>query len=93
MKNNIYSRSKNNGCSYECDCTGINIKTWERLMKGATRANQKEVTKIALIAGIIDEEQAKQEIKNPYFNPYKHYKTKTHIIYVHSCIEHFIKVY
>lgn len=90
---NIYQRAKANGCFYEANCTGITIYQWEKLMKGHTRANKIEVTKIALQAGIIDEEQARQEINRPYFNPYNHYKTKTHVIYVHSAIEHFIRVY
>jgi len=89
---NIYQKAKNNGCFLECTCVGISLSKWDRLMNGATRANKKEVVKIAEMAGVIDEFQAKEEIKRPYFNPYNHYKTKTHIIYVHSSIEHFIKI-
>lgn len=90
---NIYTRAKNNGCEFESTCVGIGQREWDRLMKGATKANRKEVVRIALLAGVIDEEQAAIEIKKPYYNPYQHYKTKTHIIYTHSMIEHFIKVY
>lgn len=90
---NIYQRAKNNGCNFEATCVGIGVNAWDELMEGHTIANQKEVVKIALAAGVIDEEQAHQELKKPYYNPYTHYKTKTHIIYVHSSIEHFIRVY
>ena len=93
MKNNIYQRAINNGCEFEATCVGIGQNKWDELMKGHTKANRKEVVKIALLAGVIDEQQAREEIKRPYYNPYNHYKTKTHIIYVHSMIEHFIKVY
>ena len=89
---NIYHRAFNNGVSFECSCVGIGINKWDSLMEGATRADRKKVVKIALLAGVIDEAQAQIEIKKPYYNPYNHYKTKTHIIYVHSAIEHFIKI-
>lgn len=90
---NIYERAKNNGCQFVATCVGIGANAWDNFMKGHTRANRREVVKIALQAGVIDEEQAKEELKRPWFNPYNHYKTKTHIIYCHSGIEHFIKVH
>ena len=90
---NIYERSKINGVSFECTCVGISKYEWDRLMKNHKRADRKKVVKIALMAGVIDEEQAKEEIKRPYYNPYNHFKTDSHIIYVHSAIEHFIKVF
>lgn len=89
----IYERAAANGCYFECTCVGISQSKWDRLMQGARRANKKKVIKIALLAGVIDEEQAAMETKKPYYNPYNHYHTKTHIIYVHSSIEHFIRVY
>jgi hypothetical protein len=88
----IYSRAITNGCEFESTCVDINIKMWDRLMKGATRADRKKVVKIAFLAGVIDEWQYKQEANKPWYNPYNHYKTKTHIVYVNSAIEHFIKV-
>ncbi|HXS59732.1 MAG TPA: hypothetical protein VN703_02850 [Candidatus Sulfopaludibacter sp.] len=92
MKNNIYQRAFNNGCFLESTCVGMEQYEWDKLMKGHTKANKRKVVKIALLAGVIEEEQATEEIKKSYYNPYTHYKTKTHIIYVHSMIEHFIKV-
>lgn len=89
---NIYERAKRNGAQYEATCMGISIYQWEKLMKGHTRANRKEVVKIALQAGVIDNFEARRELKSSFYNPYNHYKTKTHIIYVNSAIEHFIKI-
>jgi len=91
METNIYQRAINNGCELETTCVGCN--NWDELMKGHTIADRKKVVKIAFLAGVIDKEQAREETKRPYYNPYTHYKTKTHIIYVHSMIEHFIRVY
>lgn len=89
---NIYERAERFGVQPECTCVGIGMNEWERLMKGHTRANQRKVVKIAMKAGIITEEDGRAEIKRSGYNPYVHYKTKTHIIYVHSSIEHFIRV-
>jgi len=89
---NIYKRAINNGCNLECTCVGIGVNKWDELMKGARQANKKKVIKIALLAGVIDNEQAREETKRPYYNPYTHYVTKKHIIYVHSGIEHFISI-
>lgn len=88
---NIYERAKRYGVQFETTCVGININHWDELMEGHTRANRKEAVRIALQAEVIDEVQAAQELRKPWFNPYNHHKTKTHIIYVHSGIEHFIK--
>ena len=88
----IYERAEINGCTFECTCVGIGQYKWDQLMKGHTRADKKKVVRIAMQAGVIDKQQAKEELRKPYFNPYNHYKTKTHIIYCHSGIEHFIKV-
>lgn len=89
----LYNKAQQKGCHLEDTCVGIGIYKWEELMKGATRANRKIAVKIALLAGAIDEEQAKTELKRPWFNPYNHFKTETHLIYVNSAIEHFIKIY
>jgi len=88
----LYKRAINNGCEFEAACFDINIQTWDKLMEHATRANRVLAVKIAEIAGVIDEEQARTEIRKPYFNPYSHFKTNTHLIYVHSSIEHFIRI-
>lgn len=90
MSNSIYDKAIQNGCYLETTC--VDCSNWDELMQGHTKANQKKAIKVALLAGVIDEYQYKMEMKNPHYNPYTHFKTKTHIIYVHSMIEHFIKV-
>lgn len=92
-KETIYDRAKERGCYLENTCVGCDQNYWDETMKGARKANQKKVVKIALLTGLIDDHQASEEIKKPYYNPFTHLVTKTHIIYVHSGIEHFIKVY
>lgn len=92
-KPSIYERAKKNGSSFEATCVSITKYKWDELMKGARPANQRKVVKAALAAGVIDEWQAKEELKKPFFNPYGHFVTKTHIVYVNSAIEHFIRVH
>lgn len=92
MNINIYNRAKRNGVEFECTCVGIAQWKWNKLMKDRTRANRREVVKIALQAGVIDKEQATIELKKPWYNPYNHFKTATHVIYVRSAIEHFIRI-
>lgn len=91
-KLSIYEQAVKNGCSFECTCVSITARKWDMLMKGARKANKKKVAQIAILAGIVSEQEGKREIKEPYYNPYTHYVTKTHIIYVHSGIEHFIRI-
>jgi hypothetical protein len=88
----IYDRAVNYGCSLECTCVDITQNKWDSLMEGHTRANRILVVKAAMIAGILNDEEGRKETRQPWHNPYNHYKTKTHLIYVHPCTEHFIKV-
>lgn len=78
--------------TFECACHNITSEKWEELMKGARPAARKTVVKAAFECGLMDKWSYDQEIKNPYFNPYNHKRTKTHLIYIHSAIEHFIKI-
>jgi hypothetical protein len=71
----------------EATCVGINQWEWDRLMDGATRANKKAVNKLV-----------KNHLPDLYGdlslnlrNPYNYFKTKTHLILVHSGIEYFIR--
>lgn len=89
---NIYERAKRNGAEFESTCIGISQSKWDALMKGARTANKRKATLAAIQAGVISEEQGKREIKQPYYNPYEHFVTRTHIIYVNSAVEHFVKV-
>jgi hypothetical protein len=92
---NIYQRAERNGVTYECNCTDLTSHyKWEALMKGHKRADRKQVIKIARAVGIIAHpDDYTREMKNPYYNPYNHFKTDTHLIYVHSGIEYFIRVH
>jgi hypothetical protein len=91
-KLSIYQRAKKFGCRSVGTCVSNSSVQCDIYMKGARPANKKKVIRIALLAGIIDAEQAKQELKNPNYNPYTHYVTRKHIIYVWSAQEHFIEV-
>ena len=55
-------------------------------MEGAVKANKKIVEKLIKENGYID------DALFIGYNPYNHYRTKTHIIWVHSAIEHFFKI-
>jgi hypothetical protein len=45
-----------------------------------------------MAAGVISEEDGRRELNSEHWNPYEHYVTRTHIIYVHSAVDHFIEV-
>ena len=75
----FYRRAERNGCYLEATCVGINQRRWDELMEGAVRADKKKVLKAI---GVVDE----------YHNPYDFYRTKTHLIYVNSAIEHFYRI-
>lgn len=89
---NIYKKAEQKGCYLESTCVNINLAVWDEIMKGARNANNTKAVKVALLAGVIDNEQAKMEIKNPNYNPYTHKVSENYVIYIHSCIEHFIKI-
>ena len=82
----LLERAKRNRCDCEASCVGISQQKWDDLMKGHTRANKRMVAEIARMAGVISDEEAAKEKRNPWYNPYNHYKTETHAIYVHSGI-------
>jgi hypothetical protein len=84
--NDIYNKAKQNGITLECTCVGMSERKWDSLMEGATRADKRIVDKLVLEA----DPSFTPFIK--YYNPYNHFKTKTHLIFVHSCIEHFFKI-
>lgn len=71
----------------ECTCVGISQNRWDELMKGATRANHNLINKLVkrYLPNLYD------DLCLEFMNPYHYYKTKTHLILVHSSIEYFIK--
>ena len=73
----------------ETDCTSIDIKRWNELMKGARKANYQRLVK-----------KIKKELPDLYqslmldfYNPWSDQcvQTRTHFILVHSAIEYIIK--
>ena len=76
---------------YETNCTAVTRMQWDELMKGARPCSKRRAVKAALETGVIEEDDAKMELKHKYYNPYRPLQTKTHIIYIHSAIEHFIR--
>lgn len=77
------------GLEYETNCTAISINKWEELMKGATRANKKIIER-HVKTHLPD---LYEELTLNFYNPYNYYKTREHLILVHSHIEHFIKYF
>jgi hypothetical protein len=77
---------------YETNCTAITSEKWDELMDGSKPCSRKIAIKAAIETGVISDSEGKKELKMPYYNPYSHYKTKTHIIYVNSAIEYFIRI-
>ena len=70
----------------EATCSGINLAQWERWMAGATRANHRQIDRLVrrhlpdLYAGL------SLNLRNPYH----YFKTRRHLILVHSAIEYFL---
>ncbi len=72
---------------YETNCTHTSTFEWKRLMKNATVANKRIVNQLV-----------KKHLPYVYdslllhlYNPYQYFKTKTHLILVHSPIEYFLR--
>lgn len=75
----LYQKAMDNGVYLECTCVGIEQREWDKLMKGAVRADKKKVLKAI-------------GVKEEHRNPYESFRTQTHLIYVHSAIEHFYRI-
>lgn len=82
----MYDRAIRNGCEFECSCVDCSVRQWDKLMEGATKANTQLVHKLANMLDIVPNGF------NAKNNPYTQKKTKTHLIYIHSGIEHFIRI-
>lgn len=74
---------------YECCCVDITQRKWDCLMYKARKANGSKIRK--LIKKLLPEVYESLALEFP--NPYEHQcvKTTTHLIYVHSGIEYFLK--
>lgn len=89
---NIYQKYQRHGGQYRGSCVSLNQDEIESLMKGAVKADRKKVIKAAYESGVISKTQMFVELKRKFYNPYRQLKTKTHLIYVNSAIEHFIEI-
>lgn len=70
----------------ENTCVGTTMDEWEGFMKGSVRADKRQVHRILLEQDQITSMDVRLR------NPYDFYRTDTHLIYVHSGIEHFYRV-
>ena len=78
---------KVNSLWLECTCVGIGFNEWERLMKDAKKANYKIINRLVKI----HLPDLFYDLALNYYNPYNYFKTKTHLILVHSGIEYFLR--
>lgn len=72
---------------YCCNCTDTSIEDWNKLMKGAKKANKLEINN--LIKKFLPEFYF--ELALNLTNPFNYYRTKTHLILAHSGIEYFFE--
>ena len=75
-----------NGLCLEATCTHINLTQWERWMEGATRADKRRID------GLVRKHlpDLYEALSLNLWNPYNYFKTRRHLILVHSGIEHFL---
>lgn len=69
-----------------CTCSQITLPRWEQLMAGATRANKRVINR--LIREHLPD--LYRELRLDLHNPYAYFKTRDHLIMVHSGIEYFL---
>ena len=70
----------------EATCSGINLAQWNRWMDGATRADHRRID------GLVRKHlpDLYRDLALNLRNPYHYFKTRRHLILVHSGIEHFL---
>lgn len=74
----------------ECTCVDISQTKWDKLMNGAKKANGAKARQMI-------KKQLPELYENlalQFYNPYESQtqRTETHLIYVHSGIEYFLKL-
>ena len=86
MKTNLTYNVK--AIAYETCCSCIDISTWEQLMKGAVKANKREINRLV--------KRFEPAIYNMlalnFNNPYDYFRTENHFVVVHSATEYFFKI-
>ena len=85
MKNNTYNVK---AIEYETCCSCIDISTWKELMKGAVKANKREINRLVKRF----EPTFYNMLALNFYNPYGYFRTKHHFVVVHSAIEYFFKI-
>ena len=70
----------------EATCSGINLAQWNRWMGGATRADHRQIDSLVRkhLPGLY------RDLSLNLCNPYSYFKTRRHLILVHSAIEYFL---
>ena len=72
---------------FEASCVNVSQQKWDDLMSGAKKGNKREINK--LVKRFLPDLYIGLALN--YYNPYNYYRTDTHLILVHSGIEHFLK--
>jgi hypothetical protein len=73
--------------SLECTCVDITITKHDTLMLNRSKANKRIVNQLVKthLRWLYD------SLSLDFYNPYNYYKTKTHLILVHSEIDYFLR--
>ena len=70
----------------EATCSGISLAQWNRWMYGATRADKRRID------GLVRKHlpDLHKALSLNLWNPYHYFKTRRHLILLHSAIEYFL---
>ena len=80
----------NSRIELECTCAGISEFKWDSLMEGAVKANGKVIRQMIKKQLPDLYEDLALQFPNPYEGNCQ--RTNTHLIYVHSAVEYFLKI-
>lgn len=84
------SQAYNSTIELEYTCVDVTMSEWESLMEGAVKANGSKIR--AMIKKQLPE--LYNDLALQFYNPYEQQseRTDTHLIYVSSAIEYFLKI-
>jgi len=74
----------------ECTCSDISICEWEKLMANAKKANGRKIRQ--MIKNQLPDLYEELALMFPNMYEQNSQRTSTHLIYVHSAIEYFLKL-
>lgn len=86
MKTNLTYNVK--AIEYETCCSCISQDEWDKLMKGAVKANKREINRLVKRF----EPTFYNMLALNFYNPYNYFRTGNHFVVVHSAIEYFFKI-